>query len=39
MAPVGFDPKRVADDAIRKLKSVLTVVDGKVVHNTMSQFA
>jgi predicted amidohydrolase YtcJ len=29
-----FDPKRVPDDAIRKLKSVLTVVDGKVVHNT-----
>jgi predicted amidohydrolase YtcJ len=32
-----FDPKRVTDDAIKKLKSVLTVVDGKVVHNTMSQ--
>jgi predicted amidohydrolase YtcJ len=32
-----FDPKRVPDDAIKKLKSVLTVVDGKVVHNTMSQ--
>ncbi len=31
-----FDPKRVPDDAIRKLKSVLTVVDGKVVHNTMN---
>jgi predicted amidohydrolase YtcJ len=31
-----FDPKRVADDAIRKLKSVLTVVDGKVVHNAMN---
>jgi hypothetical protein len=30
-----FDPKRVPDDAIRKLKSVLTVVDGKVVHDTM----
>ena len=30
-----FDPKRVPDDAIRKLKSVLTVVDGKVVHNAM----
>ncbi|HLG53907.1 MAG TPA: amidohydrolase family protein [Vicinamibacterales bacterium] len=30
-----FDPKRVPDDAIKKLKSVLTVVDGKVVHNTM----
>jgi predicted amidohydrolase YtcJ len=32
-----FDPKRVPDDAIKKLKSVLTVVDGKVVHNTISQ--
>ena len=31
-----FDPKRVPDDAIRKLRSVLTVVDGKVVHNTIS---
>jgi predicted amidohydrolase YtcJ len=31
-----FDPKRVPDDAIRKLRSVLTVVDGKVVHNTMN---
>jgi predicted amidohydrolase YtcJ len=31
-----FDPKRVPDDAIKKLKSVLTVVDGKVVHNTMN---
>jgi predicted amidohydrolase YtcJ len=31
-----LDPKRVPDDAIRKLKSVLTVVDGKVVHNTMN---
>jgi len=31
-----FDPKRVPDEAIRKLKSVLTVVDGKVVHNTMN---
>jgi predicted amidohydrolase YtcJ len=31
-----FDPTRVPDDAIRKLKSVLTVVDGKVVHNTMN---
>ena len=36
MAPVGFDPKQVPDDAIRKLKSVLTVVDGKDVHNTMN---
>ena len=31
-----FDPERVPDDAIRRLKSVLTVVDGKVVHNTMN---
>jgi len=31
-----FDPKRVPDDAIRKLKSVLTVVDGRIVHNTMN---
>jgi hypothetical protein len=31
-----FDPKRVPDDAIKKLKSVLTVVDGKVVHNTIN---
>jgi len=28
-----FDPKRVPDDAIKRLKSVLTVVDGKVVHD------
>jgi predicted amidohydrolase YtcJ len=31
-----FDPARVPDDAIRKIRSVLTVVDGKVVHDTMS---
>src|SRR5262245_1948398 len=31
-----FDPKRVPDDAIRKIKSVLTVVDGKVVHDAMT---
>jgi predicted amidohydrolase YtcJ len=31
-----FDPMRVPDDAIRKIKSVFTVVDGKVVHDTMS---
>jgi predicted amidohydrolase YtcJ len=30
-----FDAARVPDDAIKRLKSVLTVVDGKVVHNTM----
>ena len=26
-----FDPAKVPDEAIKKLKSVLTVVDGKVV--------
>lgn len=31
-----FDPTRAPDDAIRKIKSALTVVDGKVVHNTMN---
>ena len=31
-----FDPKRVPDDAIRKITSALTVVDGKVVHDTIS---
>jgi hypothetical protein len=30
-----FDPRRVSDEGIRSLKSVLTVVDGKIVHNTM----
>ena len=30
-----FDPKRVPDDAIKRLKSVLTVVDGKIVHNSL----
>ena len=29
-----FDPMRVPDDAIRKIKSALTVVDGKVMHDT-----
>jgi predicted amidohydrolase YtcJ len=28
-----FDPAKVSDDNIKKLKSVLTVVDGKVVHD------
>jgi predicted amidohydrolase YtcJ len=28
-----FDANKVPDEAIKKLKSVLTVVDGKVVHN------
>jgi predicted amidohydrolase YtcJ len=27
-----FSPMRVPDDKIRSLRSVLTVVDGKVVH-------
>ena len=31
-----FDQKRVPDDAIRKIKSALTVVDGKVVHDAMT---
>ena len=30
-----FDPGRVSDEDIRSVKSVLTVVDGKIVHNTM----
>ena len=29
-----FDPRRVSDEGIRSMKSVLTVVDGKIVHNT-----
>jgi predicted amidohydrolase YtcJ len=28
-----FDPKKVTDDGIKRLKSVLTVVDGRVVHD------
>ena len=27
-----FDPTKVSDDAIKKIRSVLTVVDGKIVH-------
>src|SRR5499427_7179047 len=30
-----FDAAKVPDEAIKKLKSVLTVVDGKVVHNEL----
>jgi predicted amidohydrolase YtcJ len=30
-----FDPARVPDEAIRRLRSVLTVVDGRVVHNEL----
>jgi predicted amidohydrolase YtcJ len=29
-----FDPKKVSDEAIKRLRSVLTVVDGRVVHET-----
>jgi predicted amidohydrolase YtcJ len=29
-----FDPARVPDDAIRRLRAVMTVVDGKLVHDT-----
>jgi predicted amidohydrolase YtcJ len=32
-----FDQLRVPDESIRKLHSVLTVVDGKVVHNLLSR--
>ena len=31
-----FSPTRVPDDKIRSLRSVLTVVDGRVVHDTLS---
>lgn len=30
-----FDPKKVSDDGIRQLKSVLTIVDGRVVYDDM----
>jgi predicted amidohydrolase YtcJ len=30
-----FDPKKVPDEGIKKLQSVLTVVDGKVVYDRM----
>ena len=32
-----FDAKKVPDAAIRKLRSVLTVVDGKVIYNSLNQ--
>lgn len=32
-----FDPARVPDEAIRRLRSVLTVVDGRVVHETTTR--
>ena len=31
-----FDPRRVPDSAIRRLHAVLTVVDGKVVHDQLN---
>ena len=31
-----FDAQKVTDDGIKKMHSVLTVVDGKVVYNTPS---
>jgi predicted amidohydrolase YtcJ len=31
-----FDPKKVPDEEIKRLKSVLTVVDGKIVHDTLT---
>ncbi len=31
-----FDPRRVPDDAIGKIRSVLTVVDGRVVHDQLA---
>lgn len=30
-----LDPKKVSDEDIKKLKSVLTIVDGEIVHNSM----
>ncbi|HET9269900.1 MAG TPA: amidohydrolase family protein [Vicinamibacterales bacterium] len=32
-----FDPMRVPDDKIRALRSVLTIVDGKVVHDQLGR--
>lgn len=32
-----FDPKKVPDEAIKHLKSVLTVVDGRVVYDKLKQ--
>jgi predicted amidohydrolase YtcJ len=31
-----FDPKKVSDEDIKKLHSVLTVVGGEVVYNSMN---
>jgi predicted amidohydrolase YtcJ len=30
-----FDPAKVPDEAIKRLKSVLTIVDGRVVYNQL----
>jgi predicted amidohydrolase YtcJ len=30
-----LDPKKVTDEGIKRLKSILTVVDGKVVYNKL----
>jgi hypothetical protein len=30
-----FDPKKVPDDAIKQLKSALTVVDGRVMYDQL----
>ena len=30
-----FDPAKVSDEGIKKLRSVLTIVDGKVVHDEL----
>jgi len=32
-----FDQLRVPDESLRELHSVLTVVDGKVVHNRLGR--
>jgi predicted amidohydrolase YtcJ len=32
-----FDPAKVSDEGIKKLKSVLTVIDGKIVHDEMKR--
>jgi predicted amidohydrolase YtcJ len=32
-----LDPKRVPDEAIKQIRSVLTVVDGRVVHDEMNK--
>jgi predicted amidohydrolase YtcJ len=32
-----FDPAKVSDEAIKKIRSVLTVIDGKIVHDELGQ--